>query len=82
MNIKYRLAVLFVMTAGFFWSGMGTSIRFIDEASTWQILFYRSIFFLCVLIAFILLTYRKKTFKAVNYGPKPVDFYHSPQVGK
>ena len=50
MSIKYRLAVLFVMTAGFFWSGMGTSIRFIDDASTWQILFYRSLGLIIILL--------------------------------
>ena len=64
MNFVYKIpGPLLILTGGFCLSWGGLILRTFESASIWQILFYRSIFFLWVLIAFILLTYRKKTFK-------------------
>lgn len=51
--ISYKLGVILVMCAGLCWSGMGTSIRFIDSATTWQILFYRSLGMIFILSLYI-----------------------------
>jgi len=51
--ISYKLGVILVMCAGLCWSGMGTSIRFIDSATTWQILFYRSFGMIFILSLYI-----------------------------
>lgn len=39
----YRRGVLFVLAAGVLWSTVGLGIRLLDDASVWQILFYRSL---------------------------------------
>ena len=62
---------LLILTGGFCLSWGGLILRTFESASIWQILFYRSIFFLWVLIAFILLTYGKKTFKKIKEAGVP-----------
>ncbi|MCR9134705.1 MAG: DMT family transporter [Alphaproteobacteria bacterium] len=42
-DTAYRRGVVFVLVAGMLWSMVGLGIRLIDEASVWQILFYRSL---------------------------------------
>jgi len=54
----YRSGVFLVLLAGSIWSTTGLTIRLIEEAQTWQILFYRSIAMTPVLFLFI--TYRSK----------------------
>ena len=72
MNFVYKIpGPLLILTGGFCLSWGGLILRTFESASIWQILFYRSIFFLCVLIAFILLTYRKKTFKKIKEAGVP-----------
>ena len=72
MNFVYKIpGPLLILTGGFCLSWGGLILRSFESASIWQILFYRSIFFLCVLIAFILLTYRKKTFKKIKEAGVP-----------
>ena len=39
----HKYGVLFVFTAGVFWSTVGLGIRLIEDAVVWQILLYRSI---------------------------------------
>ena len=39
----YRRGVMLVFLAGIFWSTQGVAIRMMEEATAWQILFYRSI---------------------------------------
>ena len=57
MNFVYKIpGPLLILTGGFCLSWGGLILRSFESASIWQILFYRSIFFLWVLIAFILLT--------------------------
>ena len=72
MNFVYKIpGPLLILTGGFCLSWGGLILRTFESASIWQILFYRSIFFLWVLIAFILLTYRKKTFKKIKEAGAP-----------
>ncbi len=72
MNFIYKIpGPLLILTGGFCLSWGGLILRSFESASIWQILFYRSIFFLWVLIAFILLTYRKKTFKKIKEAGLP-----------
>ena len=72
MNFIYKIpGPLLILTGGFCLSWGGLILRSFESASIWQILFYRSIFFLWVLIAFILLTYRKKTFKKIKEAGVP-----------
>ena len=72
MNFVYKIpGPLLILTGGFCLSWGGLILRSFESASIWQILFYRSIFFLWVLIAFILLTYGKKTFKKIKEAGLP-----------
>ena len=72
MNFIYKIpGPLLILTGGFCLSWGGLILRSFESASIWQILFYRSIFFLWVLIAFIILTYRKKTFKKIKEAGVP-----------
>ena len=72
MNFVYNIpGPLLILTGGFCLSWGGLILRSFESASIWQILFYRSIFFLWVLIAFILLTYGKKTFKKIKEAGVP-----------
>ena len=72
MNFVYKIpGPLLILTGGFCLSWGGLILRSFENASIWQILFYRSIFFLWVLIAFILLTYRKKTFQKIKEAGVP-----------
>ena len=72
MNFVFKIpGPLLILTGGFCLSWGGLILRTFESASIWQILFYRSIFFLWVLIAFILLTYGKKTFKKIKEAGVP-----------
>ena len=72
MYFVYKIpGPLLILTGGFCLSWGGLILRSFESASIWQILFYRSIFFLWVLIAFILLTYRKKTFQKIKEAGVP-----------
>ena len=48
-SMRYATGVGLVLLAGALWSTMGIGIRLIEQASVWQILFYRS----CALAAFL-----------------------------
>ena len=52
-EISYRKGVLLVALAAFLWSLMALVIRLIGDAGTWQILFWRSVGMVPVLLAFI-----------------------------
>ncbi len=41
--VGYRRGILLVLAAGVVWSTVGLGIRLIEDASVWQILFYRSL---------------------------------------
>ncbi len=55
---SYRIGIVLCMTAGALWSMVGIVIRLIEEASAWQILFYRSVFLCLTLLAVIALRRR------------------------
>ena len=72
MHFIYKIpGPILVLLGGFSLSWGGLIIRSFEGASIWQILFYRSIFFLWVLIAFLLLTYGKKTIKKIREAGIP-----------
>ena len=72
MNFVYKIpGPILVLLGGFSLSWGGLIIRSYEEASIWQILFYRSIFFLWALMTFLLLTYGKKTFKKIKEAGVP-----------
>lgn len=58
MGVTYRSGVFLALIAGSIWSTTGLMIRLIEEAQTWQILFYRSVAMTPVLFLFI--SYRSK----------------------
>ena len=51
------------------WGGL--IIRSFEEASIWQILFLRSLFFLLALIVFLLVTYKKNTYNIIKESGLP-----------
>ncbi len=51
----YLRGVALVLLAGVCWSSMGLGIRLLEEASPWQLLFYRSLSLTAFLIVFIAL---------------------------
>ncbi len=53
INKSYKTSVILVLLAGVAWSTMGLAIRSLEEAQTWQILFYRSLAMVPVLFLFI-----------------------------
>ena len=62
MNFIYKIpGPILVLLGGFSLSWGGLIIRSFENASIWQILFYRSLFFLWALIIFLFLTYGKET---------------------
>ena len=72
MHFIYKIpGPILVLLGGFSLSWGGLIIRSFESASIWQILFYRSIFFLWVLTTFLLLTYGKKTFKKIKEAGIP-----------
>ena len=72
MHFIYKIpGAILVLLGGFSLSWGGLIIRSFEGASIWQILFYRSIFFLWVLTTFLLLTYGKKTFKKIKEAGIP-----------
>ncbi len=72
MHFIYKIpGPILVLLGGFSLSWGGLIIRSFEGASIWQILFYRSIFFLWVLTTFLLLTYGKKTFKKIKEAGIP-----------
>lgn len=52
-QISYSRGVVFVLAAGVMWSTVGLGIRLIEEATVWQILFYRSLSLTPLLFAVI-----------------------------
>lgn len=52
-EVSYRDGILIVLVAGVFWSLSALAIRLVNDAATWQILFYRSAGLIPVLFLFI-----------------------------
>lgn len=67
MQFLYKTpGYLLLLFGGFCLSWGGFIIRSFEEASVWQILLLRSIFFMLALIVFLLLTYKKNTIKIIK----------------
>tara|TARA_B100000945_G_scaffold313308_1_gene309210 strand:+ start:743 stop:1603 length:861 start_codon:yes stop_codon:yes gene_type:complete len=72
MHFIYKIpGPILILLGGFSLSWGGLIIRSFDGASIWQILFYRSLFFLWALITFLFLTYGKETFKKIKIAGVP-----------
>ena len=67
MHFIYKIpGPILVLLGGFALSWGGLIIRSFESATIWQILFYRSLFFLLALIIFLFLTYRNETIKKIK----------------
>ena len=67
MHLIYKIpGPILVLLGGFALSWGGLIIRSFESATIWQILFYRSLFFLLALITFLFLTYGKETIKKIK----------------
>ncbi len=72
MHFIYKIpGPILVLLGGFSLSWGGLIIRSFESASIWQILFYRSLFFLWALITFLLLTYGRETLKKIKISGLP-----------
>ena len=72
MQFLYKIpGYILLLFGGFCLSWGGFIIRSFEEASVWQILFLRSLFFLLALIVFLLVTYKKNTFNIIKESGLP-----------
>jgi len=62
----YVLGVCLVLVSGVILSTLGVGIRQIEDASGWQILFYRSFSFILTLLLIVLVRYRSDFFRAFH----------------
>ena len=58
---SHRVGVLFVLSAGIFWSTSGILYRLLQEATPWHVLFYRSLALLGALLIWFVWRYRGAT---------------------
>jgi len=70
-NKSYTTSVALVLFAGVAWSTMGLAIRLLEEAQTWQILFYRSLAMVPVLYLFIARTSEDRPLKQLRRAGLP-----------
>ena len=67
MQFLYKIpGYILLLFGGFCLSWGGFIIRSFEEASVWQILLLRSIFFMIALILFLTVTYKKNTIKIIK----------------
>lgn len=71
-KIDYRTGVMLVMAAGVAWSMMGLGLRLLEEARTWQVLFYRSLALALVLLAVIAVRSEGRPFRQIRRAGVPV----------
>lgn len=72
MQFLYRFpGYILLLFGGFCLSWGGFIIRSFEEASVWQILLLRSIFFMIALSVFLVTTYKKKTIKIIKDAGYP-----------
>ena len=72
MNFIYKIPGYILLLFGAFclsWGGF--IVRSFEEASVWQILLIRSVFFVIALTFFLISTYKKDTFKIFKYAGYP-----------
>ncbi len=67
MQFVYKIpGYILCLLAGFCLSFGGALFRSFEGASPWQILFWRSVFFMLALIVFLVLTYRKEALNVIK----------------
>ena len=67
MQFLYKIpGYILLLFGGFCLSWGGFVIRSFEEASVWQILLLRSIFFMIALIIFLIITYKKNTIRVLK----------------
>ena len=72
MQFLYKIpGYILLLFGGFCLSWGGLIIRSFEEASVWQILLLRSIFFMIALIVFLVITYKKNTIKIIKDAGYP-----------
>ena len=72
MQFLYKIpGYILLLFGGFCLSWGGLIIRSFEEASIWQILFLRSIFFLLALLTFLYATYKKNIFNIIKGSGLP-----------
>ena len=62
------LGIPMVLLAGVFWSTSGIIYRLIEEATAWQVLFYRSLSLLTMLFIWLGFKYKENLFKLFGYS--------------
>ena len=72
MQFLYKIpGYILLLFGGFCLSWGGLIIRSFEEATVWQILLLRSIFFMIALIIFLIATYKKNTIKIIKDAGYP-----------
>ncbi len=72
MQFLYKIpGYILCLFAGFWLSFGGPLIRSFEAAGPWQILFWRSLFFLLALVTFLILTYKKEAFNIIKKAGFP-----------
>ena len=67
MQFLYKVPGYFLLLfGGFCLSWGGFIIRSFEEATVWQILLLRSVFFMIALMVFLIVTYKKNTIKIIQ----------------
>ncbi len=69
----YFRGVIYAVSAGVFLSGAGLTVRYIDSADQWQVLFYRSLSFFITLIIFMAVKNKGRVLPAFQ-ALTPVDY--------
>ena len=78
---SYRFGLLCLFSATLFTSLAGVILRFVEAADGWQVLFYRSLAFVAVLLLFLVWRHRGATaraFRAVGWPGMAVALALSP----
>ena len=72
MSFLYKIpGYILLLFGGFCLSWGGFIVRSFEQTTVWEILFLRSLFFLLALIAFLFLTYKKKTLGVIKNSGIP-----------
>ena len=72
MHFLYKIpGYILLLFGGFCLSWGGFIIRSFEEASVWQILLLRSVFFMIALMVFLIATYKKNTLKIITDAGYP-----------
>ncbi len=72
MQFVYKIpGYILCLLAGFCLSFGGPIIKSYESASPWQILFWRSVFFVLALVGFLFLTYKKEAFNIIKKSGFP-----------